>query len=113
MAIKEIVPGLHQVNLGLVNAYVLQDGQELTLIDTGIGGSAAKILEGIAALGRRPQDVKRILITHLHADHTGGLAALKRATGAPVYMHAADAELVAQGVAMRPAEPGQRGPVHT
>lgn len=105
MATTEIVPGLVQIGLGMVSAYLLVEGDELTLIDTGIGGSAPKILEAVAGVGKRPADVKRILITHLHADHTGSLAELKRQTGAPVYMHPADAELVAKGIAGRPAKP--------
>ena len=105
MSLTEVVPGLHQVGLGMVNAYLLQDKRELTLIDTGIGGSAPKILARVGELGMRPQDVTRILVTHLHADHTGSLAELKRQTGAQVYMHPADAALVRQGVASRPAKP--------
>lgn len=105
MATTEIVPGLFQIGLGMVSAYFLADGEELTLIDTGIGGSAPAILEAVAGLGKRPADVKRILITHLHADHTGSLAELKRQTAAPVYMHPADAALVRQGIAGRPAKP--------
>ncbi len=105
MALTEIVPGLHQVGLGFVNAFLLQDNGELTLIDTGIGGSAPRILAGVADLGKKPKDIRRILVTHLHADHTGSLAELKRQTGAQVYMHPADAALVRQGIARRPSKP--------
>jgi glyoxylase-like metal-dependent hydrolase (beta-lactamase superfamily II) len=105
MPVTGIVPGLHQVGLGMVNAFLLQDRDELTIIDTGIAGSGPKILAAIKDLGRRPQDVRRILVTHLHADHTGSLAQLKQQTSAQVYMHEADAALVRQGVASRPAKP--------
>lgn len=105
MALTEVVPGLHQVSLGIVNAFLLQDDGELTLIDAGTGGSAARILAGAAVLGRTPAGIKRILVTHLHADHTGGLAELKRQTGAKVHMHPADAALIRQGIASRPARP--------
>ncbi len=105
MSLMEVVPGLHQVGLGMVNAFLLLDKGEVTVIDTGIAGSGPKILAAVGQLGKRPQDVKRILVTHLHADHTGSLAELKRQTGAPVYMHKADAALVRQGIASRPAKP--------
>ncbi len=105
MALMEVVPVLHQVGLGMVNAFLLLDKGEVTVIDTGIAGSGPKILAAVGQLGKRPQDVKRILVTHLHADHTGSLAELKRQTGAPVYMHKADAALVRQGIASRPAKP--------
>ena len=108
MAIKQVVPGLYQISLGIVNAYLFDDEGDLTLVDTGTAGSAEKILAAAGELGRRPQDIRRILVTHLHADHTGSLAELKARTGAQVYMHPADAELVRQGIASRPcvAAPG-------
>lgn len=105
MAIKQVVPGLYQISLGIVNTYLFDDEGDLTLVDTGTPGSAGKILAAVGELGRRPQDIRRILVTHLHADHTGSLAELKRRTGAQVYMHGADAELVRQGIASRPCVP--------
>lgn len=105
MAIKQVVPGLHQVSLGIANAYLFDDEGDLTLVDTGTAGSAERILAGVRELGKQPQDLRRILVTHLHADHTGSLAELKRRTGAQVYMHPADAERVRQGIASRPCVP--------
>jgi glyoxylase-like metal-dependent hydrolase (beta-lactamase superfamily II) len=108
MALKQVVPGLYQIGLGFVNAYLLDDVGKLTLVDTGVPGSETKILAALAELGKKPGDVKRILVTHAHGDHTGGLAALKQATNAPAYMHHADAELVRRGESGRPvtAAPG-------
>lgn len=105
MALIEVVPGLHQLGLTMVNAFLLLDQGEVTIIDTGVTGSAPKILAAVGKLGRQPGDVKQILVTHLHWDHAGSLAALKRETGARVFMHPADAELVRQGIASRPAKP--------
>ena len=75
------------------NVYLLVD-DDLTLVDTGFSGRADLILEQIEELGYSPSDVKRIIITHHHADHTGGLAALKRATQAEVIAHPADAPYI-------------------
>jgi glyoxylase-like metal-dependent hydrolase (beta-lactamase superfamily II) len=72
------------------NVYLLVD-DDLTLVDTGFSGRADLILEQIEKLGYSPSDVKRIIITHHHTDHTGSLAALKRATQAEVIAHPADA----------------------
>ena len=44
------------------------------------------IIKGIADIGYEPQDVKIILITHGHGDHYGAMGALKKATGAKLYM---------------------------
>lgn len=105
----ELVPGLWSLSFGFVNAYLLADGAApdapLTLIDTGLPNSTRRIVDALGALGRRPTDVRWIIATHLHADHTGSLAALARLTKAEVLMHPADAALVAVGDAARPMQP--------
>ncbi len=105
MIAKAVVPGIYQISLGFVNTFLIDAG-ELTLIDAGIGGSEKKILQALEELGKKPSDLRHILITHLHADHTGGLAALKKATGAETYMHPLDAADYCQGITMRPIPPG-------
>jgi glyoxylase-like metal-dependent hydrolase (beta-lactamase superfamily II) len=111
MALKQVVPGLYEISLGFVNAFLLAGADGLTLIDTGIGSSAPRIMAAVAELGKSPHDVRRIVLTHLHGDHVGSLAALKRLTGASAYMHPADAALVRRGIASRPtvAGPGLLG----
>jgi len=104
MSIQPVVKGLYSIPLGFVNVFLIeQDG--LTLIDTGISSSLKPILGAIQELGKRPSDLHSILITHLHGDHTGSLAALKKATGAQVFMHPAEASLIRQGISSRPANP--------
>jgi glyoxylase-like metal-dependent hydrolase (beta-lactamase superfamily II) len=107
--VEAVVPGVHRLNLGIVNAYLLDAEDGLTLIDTGMALTRPLLLRGIAAAGRRVADIRRILVTHAHPDHTGALAYLKRASGARVYMHPDDAELVRRGHALRP---GLRPPPH-
>jgi glyoxylase-like metal-dependent hydrolase (beta-lactamase superfamily II) len=107
--VETVVPGVCRINLGIVNAYLLDVGDGLTLIDTGMAVTRPLLLRAIAAAGRHVRDVRRILVTHAHPDHTGALAWLKRASGARVYMHAADAELARKGRALRP---GLRPPPH-
>lgn len=106
MTAEEVVTGVYAVPLRIVNAFLLRTGSGLVLIDTGVPGSEEKILGAIRGIGSRAQDVERILVTHLHADHTGSLAALKEATGAPAVMHPLDAEMVRRGETLRPTRPG-------
>lgn len=82
---------------------VLPDG--ITLIDAGFPGTIAAIEEGLKDLGRRPEDIHDVLVTHCHPDHVGGLAEIKRATGATLWMHGADADMVATGTAFRAWKP--------
>ena len=81
-----MVPGLRMLTFPVGQAYAWQDGDGLTVVDTGTAGHA----ERIAALGR----VDRIVLTHFHADHTGSAAALRGLTGAPVVAHRAEAPVI-------------------
>ncbi len=104
MAIKSIAPDVYAIPLGIVNAFLIdQDG--LTLIDTGAPGQADTILRAVESLGKHPTDIKHILLTHCHADHTGNLATLVAATHAQTWMHPTDAALVQRGQVMRPLTP--------
>ena len=79
------------------NSYLLVDPDGLTLIDTGVPGSAHIILNNIRRAGYARTDLNRILLTHADYDHAGSLAALKRATGARVYASRYEARAVAKG----------------
>ncbi len=107
MITEELRPGIYQISLGIVNAFLLDTG-DLTLIDAGVPGSEEKILAAVREIGRKPAAIRRILVTHLHADHSGSLAAIKEASGAPAVMHQADAEMIRIGISSRPlkAAPG-------
>ncbi len=83
---KQIVPGFHFVTgLPVGRVYVIEDADGVTVVDASVNGQTGKILDQIRALGRQPQDVKRILLTHAHPDHLGSLPDLKKATGAQLY----------------------------
>jgi len=83
-----IVPGVYAFSgLLMGRVYALESVDGLSLIDAGIGPAAGKILKQLQGHGHRPSDVKRILITHAHPDHVGGLAQLQAATGAQVLAH--------------------------
>lgn len=99
--LKKIIDGLHQINLGFVNAFVIDHG-DLTLIDTGVPGSENKIIEALHEINKDAGDIRQIIITHAHLDHCGSLAALKKETEAKVFMHAIDAALFEKGLAKRP-----------
>jgi glyoxylase-like metal-dependent hydrolase (beta-lactamase superfamily II) len=104
---KEVARGVYQVGLRGVNVFLIDAGDGLVLVDAGLKGSPAHITEAIYSLGRLPQDVIAIVVTHTHRDHVGGLAEMKRHTGAEVWMHPADAALVRDGLYGRPFGPGR------
>jgi glyoxylase-like metal-dependent hydrolase (beta-lactamase superfamily II) len=105
MSATQIVPGLYVIPVGPVNTFLLESSDTCTLIDSGLPGSAEKILQAVEALGKKPKDIRQIVLTHAHPDHIGGLAALKKATGAEAYMHAVDAPIAEAGQGFRPMKP--------
>lgn len=94
MAPVQIFPDVYALALGVVNVFFIRDGDGLALIDTGNPGNEQLILDGARALGAAPQGIRHIALTHCHPDHAGSLAALARVTGARVWMHHDDAEVV-------------------
>lgn len=75
------------------NSYLLTEGP-ITLIDAGLPGSGKAVVEYMSALGLEASRLERILITHRHPDHAGGAGALREATGARVYAHRGDVNVV-------------------
>ncbi len=110
MEIAKGIYSLGQRRGGHVHAFLVDDGHDLTLVDTLADDDARRVLAALRHLGRSPADVKRIVLTHGHRSHLGGLAALKHMTGATVYAHAWEADIIAgerraQPVTFRPAPP--------
>ena len=93
----ELAPGIYSLGHGKgghVHAFLLETGSELSLVDTLFESDARLVLDAVQKLGRSIRDLKRIAITHGHRSHLGGLAALKRASGATVSAHAWEADIV-------------------
>ena len=68
---------VHQITrFGIVNAYLVEEDDGLTLIDTTVPRSADALRGAAAKLGR---PIVRIALTHAHADHIGSLDALAAA----------------------------------
>ncbi len=115
----EVAPGIYslwQRQGAYVHAFLLDDGAGLTLVDTLYDTDAGRILDQIAQIGKTPGDLKRIIMTHAHRSHLGGLARLKELSGAPVYAHEWEADLIsgdrgAQQVSWLPHRPVRTYPL--
>jgi glyoxylase-like metal-dependent hydrolase (beta-lactamase superfamily II) len=91
----KIVEGIYQVEGTNGNVYLVEDGDKLILIDTGLPRNDKKIIKNIVALGRKPTDVSLIVLTHFHIDHVGSAKKMKELTSAKVAVHELDADYVA------------------
>lgn len=94
MDVIELLPRLHLLRFPVGQAYLWSDDAELTLIDAGTSGHGRAIADAVAGLGRAPQDVRRVVLTHFHEDHVGAAGEFAALSGAEVLAHALDAPFV-------------------
>jgi glyoxylase-like metal-dependent hydrolase (beta-lactamase superfamily II) len=87
-------PGVHRIDLnwnglpGQVASYLVDGGSELAVVESGPGSTLPTLLDGVRSLGREPEEITHVLVTHVHLDHAGGAGALLRhASRARVYVH--------------------------
>jgi len=92
----EVADGVRRVDgTRIGNAYLVAVDGGVLVVDTGMPGSAGRIVAALEASGHPPGEVRAIVLTHWHPDHMGSAAALRRATGAPVAVGELDAPVLA------------------
>lgn len=103
----EIAPNVHLVEgvLPVSNVYLVVGSEGLVLIDSGVAWTARAPIRYIQRLGFEPSALKAVFITHGDPDHTGGLRAIVRETGAAVVAHQAEVGLVDRTEKRRPTSP--------
>ena len=94
MEIVELRPELHLIKPAFGQAYVWQDGSELTFVDTAVAGSINDFAAAFAELGFNRADLRRIVITHYHEDHSGSAADLQKWGDVEVLVHRLDAPVL-------------------
>jgi glyoxylase-like metal-dependent hydrolase (beta-lactamase superfamily II) len=105
----KITDGIHRIGKNsIVNAYLLEEAGEVTIIDAGVPSYYDDIPNELAAMGRSVADVRALVLTHGHSDHIGFAERLRRERSVPVSVHEADAAL-ARGEVRNPA---QSSPTH-
>jgi glyoxylase-like metal-dependent hydrolase (beta-lactamase superfamily II) len=91
--LHELVPGVWQAGTRFVNWYLVDGGADgLTVVDTGLPAYRRQLRPVLNRLGRVPEDVQAVVLTHGHIDHVGAAGAFAGAN-ASVFLHPADAEL--------------------
>jgi glyoxylase-like metal-dependent hydrolase (beta-lactamase superfamily II) len=88
-----VAEGVHRIEDAYTNWYLVEDGGRLTVVDCGVPTSWRSFHEALRALGRRPDDVAAVVLTHAHFDHVGFAERARSTLGVPVYVHQNDVPL--------------------
>src|SRR5437764_880047 len=87
----EVADGVFEIGILFVHAHLVVVDDGVVLVDTGLPGRSARIEQALGEARKAIGDVRTILLTHWHADHTGNAADLRRRSGGRVVAHLAEA----------------------
>jgi metallo-beta-lactamase class B len=93
----QLIDNIYYVGTDGIAVYIIKTSDGLILMDTGVPQSTGMIKDHIAKLGFKVSDIKIILNSHAHFDHTGGFAEIKKETGAQLIAGARDKPLLESG----------------
>ena len=93
----QMIGNIYYVGTDGIAVYIIKTSQGLILLDTALPQSTGMIKDNIAKLGFKVSDIKIILNSHGHWDHTGGFAEMKKDTGAQLVAGERDKPLIEGG----------------
>ena len=94
MRVYPIADGIWQISLAWSNVWLLWDGREAALIDTGLQADRPALQQALQQIGVEEMQVRSVLLTHAHCDHAGN-AAFFAARSATVKLHEAETPFLA------------------
>ena len=87
----QLAPNLYRIGNDMVAVHLVAADSGLTLIDAGLPGQYRDLQRELMAIGRRPQDIRGMVLTHGDSDHIGFAERLRAELEIPVYVQTADA----------------------
>jgi glyoxylase-like metal-dependent hydrolase (beta-lactamase superfamily II) len=102
----QVASGVHRLGDEFVNFYLIEHEDGLILVDAGLRGHFSLLQEGLARLGYALTDIRAVLLTHGHPDHTGLAERLRAQAGAEIWIDRQDAPILVEGLrGLRHAKP--------
>ena len=89
----EAAPGIHRIEDANTNWYLVESDGRVLVVDAGVPSSWDSLHEALHRIGRRPEDVEAVVLTHAHFDHVGFAEKARSELGVPVYVHENDVPL--------------------
>lgn len=84
----QVIDLLFQGRKRAIASYLLMDGNEAALVEAGPGSTLSNLLDALSAAGVAPEQVTKLLLTHIHLDHAGATGSLvQQLPNAIVYVH--------------------------
>src|SRR3954454_22031682 len=84
---RDVAPGVHRIEDAYTNWYLVETDDGITVVDAGVPSSWNSLHEALRQIGRTPDDVRALVLTHAHFDHVGFAERARKELGIPVYAH--------------------------
>ncbi|MFC7431383.1 MULTISPECIES: MBL fold metallo-hydrolase [unclassified Agrococcus] len=90
---RDAAPGIHRLAIAATNLYLVEVDDRVLLVDAGLPAAWRPLHEALHAIGRTPDDLAGVLLTHGHFDHVGLARRIAERWSVPVWSHPADVRL--------------------
>lgn len=91
---KHAAERIHRVEHALVNFYLVEDEDQVTVVDAAHPASWEELQSALREIGREPADIAAVVLTHGHFDHVGFARRAHEQLGVPVLAPEGEQELV-------------------
>jgi len=90
-----MTPAVHRLGDELFNFYLVDTGEGLVMVDAGLRTHWRSLVAKVGEIGKKITDIRAVLITHGHLDHIGLAERLRVEADAEIWVHTADAPILA------------------